>query len=420
MTIERTDAVFAVVCAATPETMSREQIGDHVVRLRRLRSWLDAQDVRVARRTAELEAAGQSEPVETLAARTGGRSGRDARDLTRRLEVCEQLPVVEAALSTGEITSGHVDAIAHACQRLDDEGRAELGEFAGDLVTEASRTGVDAFQRSMRDLAGSIIARRNAQAAVSELEAQRAASTIKRWVDRHTGMHHTHLELDPIRDAKLHSAINAELAKLRAVDGNAGTPWNQLQIDAVINAVTRSAPDASGTGRCVDRAPEISVLIGYDRLISDAATHGITGICETENSVPLPAATVRRMCCDAEIIPIILGSTGEVLDQGRAVRTATRPQRRALRAMHQGCAHPDCTVGFDACRIHHIRWWWEHNGPTDIDNLLPLCERHHHQVHEGGWTLTMTPDRVATWTRPDGTVHFVGSTIDRTLRQPAA
>ena len=84
MTIERTDAVFAVVCAATPETMSREQIGDHVVRLRRLRSWLDAQDVRVARRTAELEAAGQSESVETLAARTGGRSGRDARDLTRR------------------------------------------------------------------------------------------------------------------------------------------------------------------------------------------------------------------------------------------------------------------------------------------------------------------------------------------------
>ena len=44
----------------------------------------------------------------------------------------------------------------------------------------------------------------------------------------------------------------------------------------------------------------------------------------------------------------------------------------------------------------------------------PLCEQHHHLVHEGGWTLTMTPDRVATWTRPDGVVAHHGSTIDRT------
>ena len=74
--------------------------------------------------------------------------------------------------------------------------------------------------------------------------------------------------------------------------------------------------------------------------------------------------------------------------------------------MHRTCAHPDCTVGFSACRIHHVRWWWEHWGPTDIDNLIPLCERHHHEVHEGGWGLSMTPDRVATWTRPDGTVFW--------------
>jgi hypothetical protein len=34
-------------------------------------------------------------------------------------------------------------------------------------------------------------------------------------------------------------------------------------------------------------------------------------------------------------------------------------------------------------------------------------------VHEGGWTLTITPDRIATWTRPDRTVFHTGSTIDR-------
>ena len=68
---------------------------------------------------------------------------------------------------------------------------------------------------------------------------------------------------------------------------------------------------------------------------------------------------------------------------------------------------------FTATRIHHIRFWTEHHGSTDLDNLLPVCERHHHDIHDNGWTLTMTPDRVATWTRPDGSVHAVVSTIDR-------
>jgi hypothetical protein len=129
---------------------------------------------------------------------------------------------------------------------------------------------------------------------------------------------------------------------------------------------------------------------------------------------------MRRLCCDAEIIPTVLGGSGEVLDHGRSRRTANRAQRRALRAMHRGCAHPDCQVGFSACRIHHIRWWWRDGGRSDIDNMIPLCERHHHLVHEGGWTLTMTPDRVATWRRPDGTLHHRGTTIDRTTASGAA
>jgi hypothetical protein len=86
--------------------------------------------------------------------------------------------------------------------------------------------------------------------------------------------------------------------------------------------------------------------------------------------------------------------------------------------MHRGCAHLDCGVGFDACRIHHVRWWWKQRGRTDIDNLLPLCENHHHLVHEGGWQLSMTPDRIATWRRPDGTLFHQGTTIDRRPTDP--
>jgi hypothetical protein len=66
-------------------------------------------------------------------------------------------------------------------------------------------------------------------------------------------------------------------------------------------------------------------------------------------------------------------------------------------------------VRFEDCRIHHVTWW-EHLGSTDLDNLLPMCERHHHHVHEGGWTLTLKPDRTITLRRPDGTLHHEGPT----------
>jgi hypothetical protein len=69
-------------------------------------------------------------------------------------------------------------------------------------------------------------------------------------------------------------------------------------------------------------------------------------------------------------------------------------------------------VGFEHCQIHHVTAW-ERGGSTNLANLLPLCSRHHHLVHEGGWQLTLQPDRTITLTRPDGTVHHNGSTVTR-------
>ncbi len=68
---------------------------------------------------------------------------------------------------------------------------------------------------------------------------------------------------------------------------------------------------------------------------------------------------------------------------------------------------------FEHCQIHHVIFW-RFNGRTDISNLVPVCSKHHHLAHEGGWTLTMTPDRTVTWTRPDGTIHSTHNTINRT------
>ena len=56
---------------------------------------------------------------------------------------------------------------------------------------------------------------------------------------------------------------------------------------------------------------------------------------------------------------------------------------------------------FSRTKMHHV-WWWEHGGPTDLDNLLPTCSRHHHAVHDHGWKLKLLPDRTLEITLPDG------------------
>ena len=103
---------------------------------------------------------------------------------------------------------------------------------------------------------------------------------------------------------------------------------------------------------------------------------------------------------------VIIDAPGE-LNLGRTTRLANRAQRRALRALHRTCAVPGCDVTFDRCTIHHIHWW-RHGGTTDLANLLPLCNRHHHLVHDRGWQLELGPHRELTVTTPSGRVMTTG------------
>ena len=50
-------------------------------------------------------------------------------------------------------------------------------------------------------------------------------------------------------------------------------------------------------------------------------------VCETAAGAMLPPAIVRRMACDADLIPVVLGGAAEVLDVGRSRRLATPAQR---------------------------------------------------------------------------------------------
>ena len=112
---------------------------------------------------------------------------------------------------------------------------------------------------------------------------------------------------------------------------------------------------------------------------------------------------MQRLCCDAVLQAVIVSPDGSIDRLCAEQRTAGRKQRRLLEAMYSTCAHPHCEVRFSACRIHHVVWWTR-GGKTVLSNLLPLCEIHHHLVHEGAWSLDIDDQRHVTWTKPDGTV----------------
>jgi len=147
----------------------------------------------------------------------------------------------------------------------------------------------------------------------------------------------------------------------------------------------------------------LAVLIDFQTLLGELA---VRGICELFDGTPISPDTVRRMACDAAIIPMVLGSRGEVLNQGRRIYAPTMPQRHAVAIRDRHCAFPGCRRPAKWTDVHHIvafKPGARRGGKTDLDNLLLLCDKHHHLVHEAQWKLNGTALDF-TIHRPDGTL----------------
>ncbi|MCY4458258.1 MAG: HNH endonuclease, partial [Acidimicrobiaceae bacterium] len=43
------------------------------------------------------------------------------------------------------------------------------------------------------------------------------------------------------------------------------------------------------------------------------------------------------------------------------------------------------------CQAHHIIWW-SNNGPTNLENLVLVCNDCHHKIHDDGWQVHKHPN----------------------------
>jgi hypothetical protein len=124
----------------------------------------------------------------------------------------------------------------------------------------------------------------------------------------------------------------------------------------------------------------VSVTISYEALKSGVGTATL------ETGERISAAAIRRLACDADLIPMMLGSSGEPLDVGRRHRLVTFAIWLALIARDKHCAFPGCRRPPVACDAHHVTHWVD-GGKTALRELVMLCRAHHTIIHSTDWQV---------------------------------
>ena len=376
--------------------------GELLAQARVIRGWVDAFEAQVTSRMRALHDAEGAAPAADQHTRCGGVSAAEGKRKERRSETLDDAPSFADALAGGEIGAEHVDALANATAKLDDDARHDLFALEADLLDDARSMSPDTFGRSCRELARRLERDRG----LERNRRQRRETSLSRRLNAQTGMIEGRFAFHPELANQIFGSVDREVAAMVAEGERAGDP------EFIRRTVDRNRLAAEALGRLVaaghqQRRPieaDITLIASAEAVIrGDLGEHDV---CETADGLDVPVPSLQRLLCQARITVITVDGIGTALDAGRTVRTANRVQRRALRAMYRTCAFGDCDMPFERCEIHHIIPW-ELGGPTDLHNLIPVCSRHHHHVHEHGWTLELAADRTLTVRQPDGRVFTI-------------
>ncbi len=315
-----------------------------------------------------------------------GISEREARQITRTADKTREHEAVLSSLSQGDITSAQAEALCDA--RVTDDTRAEL-------LTAATQEDSDQTRRSVRE------AECAEETALQRFKRQREARGAG-WRRDHEGMLQLWARFDPRTGAQIEATLESLQQQYWINDKqNRSGRRSPAQRDADVlayavaglayNKADEKTVERLSGGRDANSAArlpraQVSVLIDLDALRQSTDATGFT-----DAGIELPSEVVRNLACDAQLIPIILGGPGGSPDVGRARRTVPLGLRRSLIARDLHCQWHGCNQPPSRCDAHHVIHW-ANGGPTNLDNLVLLCHRHHHQLHEHGYQMIRQPD----------------------------
>ncbi len=303
-------------------------------------------------------------------------SRQSARGTRTEVKVATQLkdlPNTKNAFETGEITFGHAKVIAATAERAKNIDEQEL-------VGRAKVEPVDVFSRTARRHEQ----QRSHDDGIGMLEAQKRARRAWIKTDRDDGMTVLYARFDPITGARIRNALSHRTDQLwREEHPNHRPSTEQRLADAVADLICRPDRTQEKKGKPGWAGATLFITANYDvvtQKLQDA---------QLADGTPIPVETIKELACEAEIVPAFFDSRSQPLWVGTSSRLATRAQRMALFARDRGCV--GCQTDPEWCQAHHIIPWQE-DGPTNIDNLVLLCSRCHHQIHDNRWQIHQTPD----------------------------
>ena len=104
------------------------------------------------------------------------------------------------------------------------------------------------------------------------------------------------------------------------------------------------------------------------------------------------------MACDADVLTgLFREADTEPIWLGITSRHPNFALRAALEARDGGCI--GCRAGPEWCISHHIVEW-QHDGPTQPDNLVLVCHPCHDKIHYNDWAVEKHPDTGRQYLRP--------------------
>jgi hypothetical protein len=126
------------------------------------------------------------------------------------------------------------------------------------------------------------------------------------------------------------------------------------------------------------------VLVAHVGLVA-LLEHHATLRAELEGAGLISAEVLERLACDATVVVALDDEAGHTIYEGRARRFPSETQRRELWRRDRHCRFPGC--GHEIyTNVHHIEPWTP-SGRTDLDNLVTLCRHHHHEIHSKRWSM---------------------------------
>src|SRR3954454_18527895 len=313
-------------------------------------------------------------------------SGAETSRLMRCVFRLAAYPLVQAAFDAAQVSLAHVMALMGALDKLPVELRETLEPELVEHARLCPPEDIAAFIDELLDALGIDKAS----------DVRRERRLAERGVDLHPTM-------DGMRSltGTLTPEVGAELAEALARAAKPSGPEDdrtprQRRHDA-LGVIARAYLGGDGSPSFTGAPRTVIITMDLETLENQLREKWLT----LPDGATISAATARRLACDAEIIPVVLGSNGDVLNIGQANREFTVAQRRAAYLRDGGrCAFPDCRG--HVVELHHI-WWRRHGGPATLDNAAWLCAFHHWLVHHSGWTLQRDPvDHSYLWTGPQG------------------